>query len=486
MLHQQLQQKMLQKLSPQQIQLMKLIQIPAIAIEERIKQEIDENPALETDENEDVSDESAEDKTTDISEEPEDEINDVEFDIDEYFSDDDVPDYKIYSSEGNTEQKAIPFASEMSFQDVLYQQLSMRNLTEKQEIIGRHIIGNIDDSGYLQRETINLADDLTFLNNIIVEHDEIEEVIKIIQEFDPRGVGARNLQECLLIQLESMQYSVDTKNATEIIKNLFKEFTKKHYGKILKKMSVTEEELKGAIGIIVKLNPKPGNSSQESSLSKNNQYIVPDFIITIDNDELSLSLNSFNIPDLRLSRSYIESLSAMSKKSKMTENEKQTVKFLKQKIDSAKWFIDAIKQRHNTLYSTMYAIMSLQKEFFLIGDETMLKPMILKNIAEIVRLDISTISRVASSKYVQTPYGTYLLKYFFSETITTDAGENASSREVKKILSDCIDKENKKKSLTDEQLCKILNEKGYQIARRTIAKYREMLNIPVARLRKEL
>ena len=360
----------------------------------------------------------------------------------------------------------------------------MRDLTEKQEQIASYIIGNIDDSGYLNREISAMVDDLAFAMNIQTTKDEILEMLYVIQDMEPYGVGARNLQECLLIQLKKKEDpGPDNDLAIQLLDRHFNEFTKKHYDKILKKAHITEQQLKNAIDEILKLNPKPGNSHSDST--RTNHYILPDFFIYNNNGSLEFQLNTRNTPELRLNRTYVDMLEDYSN-SKNRSQHKDAISFVKQKIDSAKWFIDAIRQRHNTLQITMQAIMNYQRDYFMTGDETKLRPMILKDIAEIVNLDISTISRVANSKYVQTPFGTFLLKSFFSESMQTDSGEEVSTREIKKILSDCIDAEEKNKPLPDEELTKILKEKGYNIARRTIAKYREQLNIPVARLRREL
>lgn len=484
MLNQRLQQKLLQKLSPQQILLMKLLQIPSIALEQRIKQEIEENPALE----EEADALESEDDSDEIEDEDKEEYDskDDEFDIADYMDEDDIPMYKLSAnnSSRDDENRDIPFVSGSSFQDIVIAQLGLRKLSEKEYEIALNIIGNFDDSGYLQRNLDAMVDDMAFAQNITTTKEEILKVLKIIQEFDPSGIGARNLQECLLIQLYKKKNGEEAiNNAIKIIERHFNEFTKKHYTKIIKKAGVSEAELKEAINQVLKLNPKPGNSLSETS--KTNHYILPDFMIHNNNGSLELSLNSKNAPELHLSRTYMDMIETYAE-GKKTKQQKEAIMFVKQKIDSAKWFIDAIKQRQNTLYITMSAIMNYQKEYFLSGDETTLRPMILKNIAEIVHLDISTISRVANSKYVQTPFGTLLLKSFFSESMQTEAGEQVSTREIKKILSDCIDDENKQKPLTDEQLTSILKEKGYSIARRTVAKYREQLSIPVARLRKEL
>jgi RNA polymerase sigma-54 factor len=488
MLTQRLQQKLLQKLSPQQILLMKLLQIPSIALEQRIKQEIEENPALE-----DFGDPEPEAEVTDQLPETEpDPVDELDrerddFDITDYIDDDDVPAYRLNSnnSSADDEHRDIPYASGISFQEMLVSQLGLRKLDERQVQIAGYIIGNLDDAGYLNRNLNAMVDDLAFTQNITTTLAELDELLKVVQEFDPPGIGARDLRECLLIQLRRQDLQTSsTKLAIHLIERYFDELTKKHYDKITKKAKVSEEELRDAVNEILKLNPKPGNSVGETS--RPNHSIMPDFFIYSKDGDLELQVNSRNMPELRLSRTYVDMLETYSETKTKSSSQKEAVMFIRQKIDSAKWFIDAIKQRQNTLYVTMDAIMQYQFEYFLTGDETKLRPMILKDIAEIVGLDISTISRVANSKYVQTPYGTFLLKSFFSESMQTDSGEEVSTREIKKILSDCIEAEEKGKPLTDEQLTDILKEKGYNIARRTVAKYREQLNIPVARLRKEL
>jgi RNA polymerase sigma-54 factor len=495
MLNQRLQQKLLQKLSPQQILLMKLLQIPSVALEQRIKQEIEENPALEDlEENEVIEDfdenfedsEPQDDSEREEAEEFDQKDSDDEFDLNDYLDEDEIPSYKLNAnnSSADDERREVPFVSGVSFQELLISQLGMHGLDEKKYQIALHIIGNLDDSGYLNREIGAMVDDLAFTQNIQTSKDEILEVLRVIQEFEPYGVGARNLQECLLIQLRRIEDPPPSVNlAIHILDRHFLEFTKKHYDKIMKKNRISEEDLKDAIDEILKLNPKPGNSLSDTS--RVNHYILPDFIIFNNDGDLELQLNSRNTPELRLNRTYVDMLETYSV-SKDKSQHKDTITFVRQKIDSARWFIDAIRQRQNTLQVTMEAIMNYQREYFLTGDETRLRPMILKDIAEIVHLDISTISRVANSKYVQTPFGTFLLKSFFSESMQTDSGEEVSTREIKKILSDCIEGEDKSRPLTDEQLTKILKEKGYNIARRTVAKYREQLSIPVARLRKEL
>jgi RNA polymerase sigma-54 factor len=496
MLKQKLQQKLMQKLSPQQIQLMKLLQVPALMLEQRIKQEIEENPALEEglddlgeqenqDDDYDGYDEDGGEELA--SDTPETDPND-EFDLSDYMEEDEIPSYRLNANNfsSDDERKDIPFSGGASFQEFLLSQLGLRSLSDRQMLIARHIIGNIDDSGYLQRDIHSLIDDLAFSLNIESSFKEVLQLIRVIQEFDPPGVGARDLQECLLLQIRrKTPQTVAIANATLLLEKNFNDFTRKHFEKIRKKHNFSEEELKDAIDEVLKLNPKPGGSLADSG--KPSQYVVPDFILTNYSGDLELSLTSRNAPDLRINRTYSEMLETMAEaKGKADARQKDAMTFVKQKLDSAKWFIDAIRQRQNTLMVTMQAIMEFQKEYFLTGDETTLRPMILKDIAEMVQLDISTISRVANSKYVQTPFGTFLLKSFFSESLQTDSGEEVSTREVKKILQDCVEAEDKSKPLTDDELAAILNEKGYNIARRTVAKYREQLDIPVARLRKEL
>ncbi len=482
MLKQSLQQKLLQKLSPQQIQLMKLLQLPTLALEQRIKEELEENPALDEGEEEDI-----EDPLLDSQTEEEDSFENFEFD--DYLSDeDDTPDYNLYANNHSSdeEERNIPFTQNKTFHDLLKAQLDLRVLSDHEYTIAQVIIGNLDDAGYLRRELLALVDDLAFTYNIETNEEEILSILHIVQEFDPPGIAARSLQECLMLQLErKIPATEPIKIAKLILHKCFDEFTKKHYEKIIHKIGITEKELKVSVEEILKLNPKPGNSLTESV--KQVEQIIPDFIIQHIDGKLELIINSRNIPELRLNRKYSEMIeSYYEKKSKLNSEDKKALLFVKQKLDAAKWFIDAIKQRQQTLLLTMDAILQYQKEYFLTGDETKLKPMILKDIADKVGLDISTISRVVNSKYAQTPYGTFLLKTFFSEALTTDDGEEVSSREVKKILQDLIEQENKKSPITDEQLAELLQKKGYNIARRTIAKYRDQLNIPVARLRKEI
>lgn len=493
-LSQSLQQKLLQRLSPQQIQLMKLLQIPTANLDERIKEELEENPALEVTEEgkEDNFEENHQDEISTADEEDdydgsEDEYENI--DISDYVndSDDEIADYKLRDDNygDNEEQKTIPLRVETTLHDLLIDQLGMLSLDERRFKIAEQIVGSIDDDGYLRRELSSIVDDLAFRQNIDATEPEIEEIIKLIQQFDPAGVGGRDLQECLMLQLQRQQADGrDVSLAIKVVDKYFDEFTKKHYEKIQRGLNITDDELKDVINLILKLNPRPGGNVGE--INKAESYIIPDFFILNNAGKLELTLNSKNAPDLRISEGYREMLKEYDRGSKKDKRQKEAVLFIKQKIDSAKWFIDMIKQRQNTLLNTMGAIMHYQKEFFLTGDETTLKPMILKDIAEITGLDISTVSRVANSKFVQTEFGTYRLKFFFSESLSTDSGEEVSTREVKKILSDLVEAENKKKPLSDERLTELLQEKGYNIARRTVAKYREQLSIPVARLRKEL
>ena len=486
-------QKMLQKLSPQQILLMKLLQIPTMELSSRIKEEIEENPALEEKENEVVEDEIHNDEDNDFDDNQDYDNDDYDplSDFDDYMQDDDDDDaaYKLRTNNysPDDERYEAPISNEESFQDILIQQLGYRNLDEKKYKIGTYIIGNLDDSGYLSRPISGIIDDLLFTQNLDVSEEEVTEVLHIIQDFDPAGVGATNLQECLLIQLRRLQDENDEDDIDYtlpiiIIEQYFSEFTKKHYDKIVKKSGISERQFRAALKEILKLNPKPGGTVGGSQRSN---YVIPDFTIYNNCGKLELTLNSRNAPELHVNKDYVEMLNDFAKQ-KNNKSNKEAINFVKNKIESAKWFIEAVKQRHNTLYVTMEAIMNYQKDYFLTGDETKLKPMILKDISEKVGLDISTISRVANSKYVQTAYGTFSLKSFFSESLTNDDGEEVSTREIKKILMDCIEQEDKSKPLTDDVLTQILKEKGYNIARRTIAKYREQLDIPVARLRKEL
>lgn len=490
MIKQKLQHKLLQKLSPQQIQLIKLLEVPTIQLEQRIKKEIEENPILEEGADEDEQDLKMQEQEDDIEDKKD--KDDEEFTLEDYISDEeDTPDYKLFANNFSKDDKhtEIPFSVGKTFQEHLNQQLGLRDFNEKQVKIAQYVIGNIDQDGYLRREVEAIADDLAFSQNLTVEDQEVEDILKTVQEFDPAGVGSRDLQECLLLQVKAKiragEDSLAIELADKILKNFFNEFTKKHYTKIINRLNISEEEFKEALDKILHLNPKPGASYGENQ-NRNFQQIIPDFLLDINDGDIQLQLNSKNAPELRISRTYANMLEAYNSTAKPTKKDKETVSFIKQKLDSARWFIDAIKQRQNTLLLTMNAIVEYQKEYFYEGEETKLRPMILKDIAERTDLDISTISRVANSKYIQTHFGIFALKYFFSEGMQTDSGEEVSTREIKSILQECIDAESKRKPLTDDKLSKILQDKGYQIARRTVAKYREQLNIPVARLRKEL
>ena len=484
MLKQYLQFKLSQKLSPQQIQLMKLIQLPTQAFEERIKQELEENMALERGkegESEDFETDYGDNHTQDN-----DQINANDINVDDYLSDDEIPDYRLRTNNYSAEEddKSIPYASGISFTEQLTDQLNTFPLEEENYLIAKFLIGSIDDSGYIRRPLLDLTDDLAFTQNIYTDIETIERALKVVQQLDPAGVGARDLQECLLIQLKRKPQSPDTEMAARIIENAFEKFTKKHYLKLQKKFNINETQLKDAIQEIERLNPKPGSSYTNNLRSV--EHVVPDFTIQIVEGELNLTLNARNAPELHISKSYNEMLLGYKASKEKSKAQKEAVQFIKQKLDAAKWFIDAIRQRQQTLYLTMSAIMQYQKAYFLSGDEEQLRPMILKDIADEIEMDISTVSRVANSKYVNTPYGTKLIKEFFSESMTNDQGEEVSTREIKSILKTVIIEEDKKKPLTDEKLAKILKEKGYPIARRTVAKYREQLDFPVARLRKEI
>ena len=489
MLKQGLFQKLQQKLSPQQIQLMKMLQVPTVELEQRIKQEIEDNPALEEGEDHDEEDAPTEEQAieendgSDEGDSKDDDRDDI--DLSDYFQDDDTPDYKlsVKNSGPDEEQREMPLAGGTTFQDSLKAQLSLRDCDERTELLAEHLIGNMDEDGYLRRDLDAIVNDLAFTQNVMCSREDLLKALKEVQSLDPSGVGARDLRECLLLQVHRMPHSLDQRIAEEIIDKHFEAFSKKHYDRILDKLEIDEEALKGAIDLIVHLNPKPGNTMRETD--KPVQEIVPDFMINEVDGQLELSLNGRNAPELRVSRQYRDMITEYQRNKKDKE-QREALQFIKQKLDSAKWFIDAIKQRQNTLLVTMEAIMNHQREFFLTGDETKLHPMILKDIAEKVGLDISTISRVANSKYVQTNHGTFLLKFFFSESLSTDSGEEVSTREVKKILKDAIEAEDKRKPLTDDELTALLKSKGYNIARRTVAKYREQLSISVARLRKEL
>lgn len=473
-------QTLSQKLSPQQIQFIKLLQIPTAELDTRIEEELESNPALE---------EGAEEPEIDTSEDMEFEENssDTNEDIDlaDYLSDD-YSGYKMQGDGGSAdeEEKTIPIASDQTLIDNLKSQLGFLQLDERQRKIGEQLIGSIESDGYIRREMESIINDLAFSQNIETNLEELEEILRKIQEFDPPGIAARDLRECLLIQLKRKENNqMITELAIRILEDNYEDFTKKHFDKIIKKLNIDEDDLKEAINLITKLNPKPGGSMEGIART---QYLLPDFILTNNNGKLELTLNSRNAPELRISRSYADMLDAYDKSKNKDQKLRQTITFVKQKLDSAKWFIDAIKQRQYTLLNTMQAIINFQYDFFLTGDESKLKPMILKDIASMINMDISTVSRVANSKSIQTEFGIFPLKYFFSEGISTDSGEDVSSREVKQTLKDMVDNEDKNKPLSDDKLEKLLKAKGYNIARRTVAKYREQLNIPVARLRKEL
>ena len=484
MLKQQFNLKLSQKLSPQQIQLMKLIQLPTQAFEQRLQQEIEENPALDT------GKEKLEDANDEFSNENSDEYDDnnqeADINIDDYLSDDEMPSYRTQSNNysADDDDKSVPYASGTSFNQHLKTQLNTYTLNETDHQIATFLIGSIDESGYIRRSLEDISDDLAFTQNVYTDVEAIERVLKLVHQLDPAGVGARNLQECLLIQLKRKTKTIDIVLATKIIEDSFDHFTKKHYKKLIAKYSINEEQLKDAIVEIEHLNPKPGGSI--SGNTRIVEHVVPDFAIRIVDGELELSLNGRNAPELHVSGAYNEMLKGYKESKEKTKSQKDAVLFIKQKLDAAKWFIDAVKQRQQTLMVTMSAIMNYQKEYFLTGDERNLKPMILKDIADEIEMDVSTISRVANSKYVDTPYGTKLIKVFFSESMTNDQGEEVSTREIKKILEITIEEEDKRKPLTDDKLAAILKEKGYPIARRTIAKYREQLDLPVARLRKKI
>jgi len=484
MLKQNLQFKLSQKLSPQQIQLMKLIQLPTQAFEQRLKQEIEENPALESGKEErDEYDSLDEDFD---GEEGTESISAEDINIDEYLSDDEIPDYRTQSTNypAEEDEKSIPYASGTTFTQYLMNQLYTFPLEDTQWGIAEFLVGSVDESGYIRRPIEEITDDLAFSQNIFVQPEEVEQVLQIVQQLDPPGVGARSLKECLLIQLKRKIPTPSILQAIDILEHSFESFTKKHYDRLTHKFQLSEEELKLAVGEIEKLNPKPGGSY--SGNNRVAEHIVPDFSIRITEGELELSLNSRNAPELHISRSYTHMLEGYKNARNRSKSQKETVLFIKQKLDAAKWFIDAIKQRQQTLLITMQTIMEFQKEYFLTGDERKLRPMILKDIADTIGMDVSTVSRVANSKYVDTPYGTKLIKELFSESIKNEQGEDVSTREIKKILETLIGEEDKKKPLTDEKLALILKEEGYPIARRTVAKYREQLGIPVARLRKQI
>ncbi|MES2558668.1 MAG: RNA polymerase factor sigma-54 [Bacteroidota bacterium] len=492
MLKQGLQQKLLQKLSPQQIQFIKLLQLNTVDLQQRIDDELIENPALVKSEDDDAAapleTDIKEAETADDGQEEnvsvEDYLSDETLDIKEYVNDDYDSEGFHLSDEGPDEdKKEMPLAETNSFHELLAEQFNAIAEDEREQIMGNQIIGTIDDDGYLRRPLEAIQNDLAFSQNIDATIDELKTCLVKIQALEPAGIAATGLQECLLLQLKRKDHTkVGVVLAETLLRDYFDDFTKKHYEKLTRSLKITDDQLKDAIRVITHLNPKPGESVSDSKP----QYITPDFILVDNEGRLEVLLNSRNAPDLRISRSYMETLKGYDKNPNPSKELKQTVQFIKQKLDGAKWFIDSIKQRQNTLLMTMNAILNQQYAYFETGDETKMRPMILKDIAEKVGMDISTISRVANSKYVQTDFGTIALKFFFSEGIATDDGEEVSSREVKRILKDAIEAEEKRKPLPDEKLMEILKEKGYNIARRTVAKYREQLNIPVARLRKEV
>lgn len=480
-------QSLQQKLSPQQIQFIKLLQVPTAELENRIEEELELNPVLEEGEPEEESEDDFKDDVKDDTEEEEPVTNEEDIDIKDYLQDDDYSGYKTHNDVDDEEDKEMPMPTSSSLQETLLTQLGFLGLNDHQLVIGKQLIGSIEGDGYIRRDMEAIVNDLAFSQGIETTLDEAEEILRRIQAFDPAGIAARNLKECLLLQLERMDdgQDVDVIVAKRILNECYEEFTKKHYAKILKKLDLDDEDfIKDAIELIVRLNPKPGGETSSGMVK--NQYVIPDFILSNNNGKLELALNSRNAPELRISRSYNEMFKAYDKSDKKDKKLKEAVSFVKQKLDAAKWFIDAIRQRQLTLLRTMRAIVDFQYDYFLEGDETKLKPMILKDIAQIINMDISTVSRVASSKTVQTDFGVFPLKYFFSEGIATNTGEEVSSREVKQIIKDIIDQEDKSKPFSDDKLEDLLKAKGYNIARRTVAKYREQLNIPVARLRKEM
>ena len=488
MLKQFLQLKLSQKLSPQQIQLMKLIQLPTQAFEQRLKEEMVENPALETGKEEDEyeKDEFENEEYDDYDEYENDRIDAEDINIDEYLSNDETPDYKLQANNysDDDEDRSMPFAAPVSFHQDLINQLNTFILNDEEREIAEFLVGSIDDMGYIRRSIPDIVDDMAFTQGIYTDEKNVEKILHVIHELEPSGVGARDLQECLLLQLKHKTPTEAVDLAIDVIENQFEAFTKKHYDKLLQKYGVSQDQLKKAIDEIEKLNPKPGGAFTGNN--KMVEHVVPDFTIRIVEGELELSLNGRNAPELHISKDYQEMMQTYKASRDKSNQQKEAVQFIKQKLDSAKWFIDAIRQRQETLFVTMNAIMHYQEEFFLDGDETKMKPMILKDIADMVGLDISTVSRVANSKYVETPYGTKLIKEFFSEAMKNDQGEDVSTLEIKKILQNVIEEEDKHKPLPDDQLADILKEKGYPIARRTIAKYREQLDIPVARMRKKM
>jgi RNA polymerase sigma-54 factor len=500
MLKQSQQQRLLQRLSPQQIQIMKLLQVPTANLEERIKEELEENPALEYGEEGEATDDIYDDNTTDTADDFGDEEGGEEVelsddtadkvDLDDYLRGEDSGEYGDYGSDdygsgADEDRQATPIRLETNFHDHLVDQLGMLDLDDRQQAIAEQIVGSIDDDGYLRREVPAIVDDLAFARNISTDVDEVGEILERIQNtFDPPGTGAWTLQESLLLQLKRLPQTAEVKAATTLLSKHFNEFIKKHYEKVQRQLGVDGETFKQIITLITRLSPKPGAAF--GTVNKAESYVIPDFFVYNNGGKLELTLNARNAPELRVSEGYKEMMKAYERGDKSDKRQKEAVQFIKQKLDSAKWFIDAIKQRQHTLLHTMQAIIDIQHEFFLTGDDTTLRPMILKDVAQRTNLDISTVSRVANSKYVQTEFGTYKLKYFFSEGLQTESGEEVRTREVKSILNSMIEGEDKKHPLSDDRLTELLQEKGYNIARRTVAKYREQLNLPVARLRKEL
>ncbi len=483
MLKQSLEQKLQQKLSPAQIQVIKMLEVPTLELEERIRQELEENPALEEG-REQTENESSDDDFLDEG------GNNEDLDLEEYMMDDDIPDYKLKINNSSPDDKyeVIPFSAGITFHEFLIEQLGLHKISEQERLLAEYVIGNIDEEGYLRRSLESMVDDVVFQAGLQTSDEEMQKMVELVQTFDPAGVGAYTLQESLLLQLRRKESTHYHEIAIKILEDYFDDFTKKHFDKIMKSLRLDDEELKAAISDISRLNPKPGNSWGTNPIEKAISVVVPDFVIENESGILKVHLNDSNVPDLRVSQTYNELFKTYTDSKAQSKNKalKDAIVFAKQKIDSARWFIDAIKQRHNTLLTTMKAIVQFQRDFFIEGDDTFLRPMILKDIADMTGFDISTISRVSNSKYVQTEFGIYSLKYFFSESMVNDSGEEISTREIKKILSECIEQEDKKKPFTDEALVDVLKEKGYLIARRTVAKYREQLNIPIARMRKEL
>ena len=483
MLRQQLQQKLQQKLSPAQIQVIKMLEVPTLELEERIRQELEENPALEEGAESEKETEEMDDLSID------DGGNNDDFDPEEYMADDDIPDYKLKANNTSKDDKYedIPFSVGMTFHEFLEEQVGLLHVTEHERMLIEYVIGNIDDEGYLRRTPEAMVDDIVFQAGVQTTDEEMFRIIEQVRQLDPAGVGASNLQECLLLQLKRKETCTSVALAIRLIKEYFEEFSKKHYDKIQRGLEMDDDVLKKVMNEIIHLNPKPGNAWGGNILEKSMTTIVPDFILENDEGQLTVSLNNSNVPELRVNSTYNDMFQDYAgNKQNQSREMKDAVMFVKQKIDSARWFIDAIKQRQQTLLTTMIAIVNFQRQFFIEGDDTYMKPMILKDIADRTGYDISTISRVSNSKYIQTEFGIFPVKYFFSESMTNDSGEEVSTREIKKILQDCIDAEDKRKPLNDETLAEVLKTKGYIVARRTVAKYREQLNIPVARMRKEI